>query len=169
MSRRFEVGPVLVALGALVLLVSLFLDWYGALTAWDAFEVVEVLLGSLAVLALAIAVGQLMADLEYVERRWLPAVVLAIAVLVAAEIIDPPPAAGGEDPTTGAWLAFGSALVMFIGTVLTFGRVRFAVSVEGREVERERVAVVDHRQDTTEASAVPADGQATTSEAAKKD
>ena len=42
MTRRFEVGPILVALGAVVLLVSLFLDWYGSLTAWDAFEVVEV-------------------------------------------------------------------------------------------------------------------------------
>jgi hypothetical protein len=165
MSRRFEVGPVLVALGALVLLVSLFLDWYGALTAWEAFEVVEVLLGSLAVIALVIAVGQLMPDLEYIERRWLPAVVLAVAVLVAAEIIDPPPAAGSEDPGTGAWLAFGAALVMFVGTILTFGRVRFAVSVEGREMERERVAVVDHRQDTTEAAAV----QAQPDEAANKD
>src|SRR5215216_5519532 len=102
MTRRFEVGPILVALGALVLLVSLFLDWYGALTAWEAFEVVEVLLGSLAIVALVIAVGQLMPALEYVERRWLPMVVLAVAVLVAAEIIDPPPAAGGEGPTTGA-------------------------------------------------------------------
>jgi hypothetical protein len=159
MSRRFEVGPILVALAALVLLVSLFLDWYGALTAWEAFEVVEVLLGSLAVTALVIAVGQLIPDLEYVERRWLPAVVLAIAVLVAAEIVDPPPAAGGEDPATGAWIAFGSALLMFIGAVLTFGRVRFAVSVEGREI-RERVAVVDHRQDTTETAAVSPDGEA---------
>jgi hypothetical protein len=169
MSRRFEVGPILVALGALVLLVSLFLDWYGALTAWEAFEVVEVLLGSLAVAALVIAIGQLMPDLEYIERRWLPAVVLAVAVLVAAEIVDPPPAAGGEEPATGAWLAFGAALVMFLGAVLTFGRVRFAVSVEGREVERERVAVVDHRYDTTETGAVSPDGEAATSEAAKKD
>jgi hypothetical protein len=165
MMRRFEVGPILVALGALVLLVSLFLDWYGSLTAWEAFEVVEVLLGSLAVIALAIAVGQLIPDLEYVERRWLPAVVLAVAVLVAAEIVDPPPAAGGEDPASGAWIAFGSALVMFAGTVLTFGRVRFAVSVEGREF-RERVPVVDHRQDTTETAAVSSDGEATTT---KKD
>jgi hypothetical protein len=169
MSRRFEVGPILVALGALVLLVSLFLDWYGALTAWDAFEVVEVLLGSLAVAALVIAVGQLLPDLEYVERRWLPIVVLAVAVLVVAEIIDPPPAAGGEDPATGAWLAFGSALVMILGTILTFGRLRFAVSVEGREVERERVAVVDHRQDTTETAAVAPDEQAPASDAANKD
>lgn len=161
MSRRFEVGPILVALGALVLLVSLFLDWYGSLTAWEAFEVVEVLLGSLAVAAFVIAVGQLIPDLEYIERRRLPAVVLAVAVLVAAEIIDPPPAAGGQDPASGAWIAFGSALVMFIGSVMTFGRVRFAVSVEGREV-RERVAVVDHRQDTTETAAVSPDGEATT-------
>ena len=38
MTRRIEAGPVLVGLGALVLLISLFLDWYQpALTAWDAF------------------------------------------------------------------------------------------------------------------------------------
>jgi hypothetical protein len=151
--RRFEVGPVLVALAALVLLVSLFLDWYGPLTAWDAFEVVEVLLVALAVTALVIAVGQLAPDLDYLERRWLPAVVLAIALLVAAEMINPPPAAGDEDLGAGIWLAFGAAVVMFIGTVLTFGRVRFAVSVEGRQV-RERVPVVDQRQDTTETAAV---------------
>jgi hypothetical protein len=139
-----------------VLLVSLFLDWYGPLTAWDAFEVTEVLLGALAVVALVIAIGQLAPDLDYAEPRWLPAVVLAIALLVAAEIINPPPAAGNEDIGPGAWLAFGAAVVMFIGTVLTFGRVRFAVSVEGRQ-RRERVPVVDHRQDTTETAAVSAD------------
>jgi hypothetical protein len=153
-----EVGPILVAVGAVVLIVSLFLDWYGSLTAWDAFEVTEVLLGSLAVAALVIAVGQLMPDLEYIDRRRLPVVVLAIAVIVAAEIINPPPAAGGQDPATGAWLAFGAAVLMFVGAVLTFGRVSFAVSVEGRET-RERVAMVDHCQDTTETAAVPAEGE----------
>jgi hypothetical protein len=158
MTRRFEVGPVLVALGAIVLLVSLFLDWYGPLTAWESFEVVEVLLVALAVTALVIAVGQLLPDLDYGDRRWLPAIVLGIALLVAAEIINPPPAAGGEDPATGAWIAFASAVVMFGGTVLTFGRVRFAVSVEGRQV-RERVPVVDHRQDTTETAAVKEDDE----------
>jgi SNF family Na+-dependent transporter len=153
MTRRFEVGPILVALGAIVLLVSLFLDWYGGLTAWEAFEVVEVMLAALAVTALVIAAGLLAPGIEYVERRWMPAVVLGILLLVAAEIVDPPPAAGDQAPTTGAWLAIGSALVMFAGAVLTFGRVSFAVSVEDRDV-RERVAVVDHRQDTTESAAV---------------
>src|ERR1044072_6302964 len=147
MSRRFEVGPIIVALAAIVLLVIVFLDWYGSLTAWDAFEVVEVILGALAVIAFVIALGQLLPDLDYADRRWLPAVVLAIAVLVAAEIINPPPAAGGPDPATGARLAVRAAFAMFVGAVLTFGRVRFSLSVEGR-VTRERVPVVDNRQDT---------------------
>ena len=152
MTRRFEVGPILVALAAIVLLVSLFLDWYGSLTAWDVFEVVEVILGALAVVAFVIALGQIVPDVDYADRRWLPAVVLAVAVLVAAELINPPPAAGGQDPAIGAWIAFGAAIVMFIGAVLTFGRVRFSLSVEGRTT-RERVPVVDHRQDTTETAA----------------
>jgi len=46
------------------------------------------------------------AHAEFGDRRWLPAIVLAVAVLVAAEIINPPPAAGGQDPGTGAWIAF---------------------------------------------------------------
>jgi hypothetical protein len=163
--RRFEVGPILVGLGAILLLVSLFLDWYGGLTAWDAFEVVEVMLATLAVTAIVIAVGLLAPDVEYVERRWLPAVVLGVVLLVAAEVVNPPPAAGEQDPTTGAWIAVGSALVMLAGAVLTFGRVSLAVSVEGRDV-REHVAVVDHRQDTTEGAAVDG-GSAEPAEQAK--
>jgi CDP-diglyceride synthetase len=157
MTRRFEVGPILVALGAILLLVSLFLDWYGPLNAWEAFEVVEVLLAGLAVAALIVATGQLVPDVEWGERRWLPVIVLAVAVLVAAELVDPPPAAGAEQLEQGAWLAFAAALVMLAGAVLTVGRISFAVSVEGRE-PRERVAVLDHRQDTTEATAVAGEG-----------
>jgi hypothetical protein len=156
MTRRFEVGPILVALGAMLLLVSLFLDWYGPLNAWEAFEVVEVLLAGLAVAALIVAAGQLVPDLEWGERRWLPAIVLAVAVLVAAELVNPPPAAGDAPLEQGAWLAFAAALVMLSGAVLTVGRISFAIAVEGREL-RERVAVLDHRQDTTETSALTED------------
>jgi len=158
MTRRFEVGPILVALGAIVLLVSLFMDWYGPLSAWDAFEVVEVLLLALSIAAIVIAVGVLVPDLGVGESRWLPAIVLAIAVLVAAELINPPPAAGDATLEEGAWLAFAAALVMLSGAVLSVGKISFAVSVQGRET-RERVAVVDHRQDTTEATAVDPDAK----------
>jgi hypothetical protein len=156
MTRRFEVGPLLVALGAAILLVSLFLEWYGTLTAWEAFEVVEVLLAVLAVAALTIAVGLLLPDLGYVERRWLPLVVGAAVILVIAQVIDPPPTAVGEELEAGAWFAFGAVFLMSAGALLTFGRISFALSVEDRDV-RERVPVVDHRQDTTETAAVRAD------------
>jgi hypothetical protein len=157
MNRRFEMGPLLVALGAVLLLVSLFLDWYGPLSAWDAFEVVDVLLAALAVLCLVGGLGTLARDdMVFVDRRWLPGIVLAVAVIVVAEIIDPPPAAADLSPDTGAWIAFGSAIVMLIGALLSLGRVSVSVSVAEREY-RQRVAAVDERrQETTETGAVVA-------------
>jgi hypothetical protein len=139
-------------------LVSLFLDWYGPLNAWEAFEVVEVLLAVLAVTALVLAAGQLIPGLDAGDHRWLPVLVAAVAVLVAAELVDPPPAAGDEGIEQGAWLAFAAALIMLAGAVLTVGRISFAIAVEGREL-RQRVAVLDHRHETTETAAVPADDE----------
>ena len=155
MIRRFELGPILVMLGALLLLVSLFLEWYGPLNAWESFEVVDVLLAALAVTAVVVAASALAPGLDYVERRWLPGVVFAVAVLVAAEIIDPPPAAADLDPSTGAWIAFGAAVMMLVGAVLSLGRVSLSIAIEGRDV-RQRVPAVDERQPTSESAAVAA-------------
>jgi hypothetical protein len=155
MNRRFEMGPLLVALGAILLIVSLFLDWYGPLSAWGAFEVVDVLLASLGVLSLIGALGTLAPEIAYVERRWLPGLVLAVAVIVAAEIIDPPPAAANLTAGTGAWIGFAAAVVMLLGAVMSLGKVSVSVSIEEREY-RQRVAAVDERQQTTETGAVVA-------------
>jgi hypothetical protein len=153
--RRFEIGPLLVAVAALVLLVSLFLEWYAGETAWDAFEVADVMLAALAVLALVAAAGLIAPELAYVDRGILPAVAIGATVLVAAQLLSPPPGLAGADPDTGAWIAFAASLVMLAGTVLSFGRVSLAVEVEGRE-PRQRVAAVDHRPPTTETGqAVP--------------
>ena len=146
--RRFEIGPLIVALGSLVLLVSLFLEWYGDANAWQAFEVTDVLLAALALLALFAAAGQVAPELPYLDRRFLPGAVIALAVLVVAQILSPPPAATGLDPETGAWLAFAAALAMVAGAVLSFGKVSFSVAIEGREPQR--VAAVDHRPPPTE-------------------
>jgi hypothetical protein len=158
MTRRIEAGPVLVGLGALVLLISLFVDWYQpAVTAWEAFEVLDLLLAALGVAALVGAAGAIMPDIAVIERHWLPAIVAATAIVVVAQILDPPPVVTG-DPDTGAWLALGAAAVMCIGTLLTLGRVSFALTVEGRDTRR-RVSAVDHRADdptTTEGPAVKA-------------
>jgi hypothetical protein len=157
MTRRIEAGPVLVGLGALILLISLFLDWYQpAVTAWDAFEVLDLLLAALAIAALVAAVGAIRPEATVVERHWLPAIVAAITIIVVAQILNPPPVLVDGDLDTGAWLALGSAIVMCLGTLLTLGRVSFALTVEGRDTRR-RVSAVDHRADdptTTEGPAI---------------
>ena len=149
MTRRFDIGPIMLALGAVLLLVALFLDWYGPLTAWNAFELTDILLAALGVAALVGAAGLLALDFEYLDKRFVPWIAGAAFVLVAAELLDPPPGAGGETLGTGAWLALASAVVMVLGTVLSFGRVSFAVAVEGRD-RRVRVAPVDHQGPPTE-------------------
>jgi hypothetical protein len=155
MTRRIEAGPVLVALGALVLLVSIFLDWYEPnVTAWEAFEFLDLLLAALAVAALVAAIGALRPEATVVERHWLPAIAAAVTIIVASQLLNPPPAVDG-DPQEGAWLALGAALVICLGTLLTLGRVSFALTVEGRDTRR-RVSAVDTRTDptTTEGPAV---------------
>jgi hypothetical protein len=149
LTRRFDIGPILLALGAALMLVSLFLDWYGPLTAWNAFELADVLLAALAAAALVGALGMLAPELEYLERRVVPWIAGGAFVLVAAELLDPPPGAGGETLGTGAWLALAAAVAMVVGTVLSLGRVSLAVAVEGRD-RRTRVPAVDHQGPPTE-------------------
>ena len=151
--RRFEIGPLIVAVGSLVLLVSLFLDWYGNDSAWGVFEVTDVLLAALALTALAAALGLIAPELAWLDRRWLLISVFAATILVVAEILSPPPSVGGADPQTGAWIGFAASLVMVAGAVLSLGRVSFSVAIEGRE-PRQRVSAVDHRPPTTETGAV---------------
>lgn len=160
MTRRFEIGPLLVAVAALVLLVSLFADWYGDRTAWAAFEITDLLLAALAVAALVAAVGILAPEVSYLDRRWVPAAAVAITLIVVAELVSTPPTVGDASPQPGAWVAFGAALAMLVGAVLSVGRVSFSVNVEGREL-RQRVAAVDHRQPTTESGAVVAPAEET--------
>jgi hypothetical protein len=147
MPRRLETGPLLVIVGALLLLVALFLPWYtGDLTAWEAFEVWDLVLAALALASIVAAIGLLSPDTALVDRRWLPAAVLTAIVVVAAEIINPPPAAAGQNPRLGAWLALGGAALMAAGALLTFSRVRLALTVEGRDPRR-HVPAVDARGD----------------------
>src|SRR5690348_9252629 len=152
--RRFDIGPLIVAIGSLVLLVSLFMDWYGRVTAWGVFEVADVLLAVLAIGALLASLGMIAEEISVLDARWLPAIVLSATVLVIAEILSPPPVVGGADPQEGAWIAFAAALVMIVGTVLTLGRVSFSFAIEGREPRR-RVAAVDHRPPPTETGQQP--------------
>jgi hypothetical protein len=151
-TRRFDIGPIVLALGALLALVGLFLAWFGDFTAWDSFELTDLLLAALALAGLVVAVGLVLPDAEVIDRAALPWIVGAAFVIVAVELINPPPAADGQDLGTGAWLSFAGAVAMVVGAVLSLTRVSFAVAVEGRD-RRRRVAAVDHRPPPTETGA----------------
>lgn len=154
MTRRFDIGPFVLAFGALLLLVGLFLDWYGAFNAWAVFEIADLLLAALAVAGVIGAVGLLTPDVDYVDKRALPWIVGVSFVVVAAQVMDPPPAAAEQAIGTGAWLALVGAALMVAGAVLSFSKVSFNVAVEGRD-RRQRVAAVDHRPPPTETGQQP--------------
>jgi hypothetical protein len=150
LTRRFDIGPFVLALAALVLLVSLFLDWFATFNAWQVFEITDVVLAALAIAAIVGAIGLLVPDADYIDRRYVPWIVGAAFVLVADQVLQPPGGLDSDVLGTGAWLAFGATVFMAIGTLLSLGKVHFAVAVEGRD-RRRRVSAVDHRPPPTEA------------------
>ena len=101
MRERFDAGTGLVALGAVLLLVSLFVDWYDPSgTAWAVFEFVDILL-ALAAMACLVAVVPRYAALQ----RAVPLIAFVALFIVAVQLIQPPPAAAGDQLKAGAWLA----------------------------------------------------------------
>ena len=158
MRQRFDAGTVLVAAGAVLLLVSLFLDWFGApgsgsgVSAWTTFEVLDLLLAALALAAIStlFVVGDALAVLQ----RALPWISLTALVIVASQLIDPPPAALDAERETGAWLALAATLVMSCGSLLSSARISVVVDVQGRE-RRRRMAAVDAREEPTTPAAPP--------------
>jgi hypothetical protein len=114
--RRAE--PV-AGLGGILLLVSLFLPWYGPgnVTGWQAFAVIDVLLALLALLAIAVPVVSAAASG--------PAKPIAVAVLASAlgwiavllvvfRLLELPDGFG--ELRYGAWLALAGALIAWIGS-----------------------------------------------------
>ncbi|MGI8800981.1 MAG: hypothetical protein ACR2KV_02250, partial [Solirubrobacteraceae bacterium] len=135
--RRFETGSLVAALGAVLLLVSLFLEWFQPdLTAWDAFEVWDLVLAGLALAVLAIAAGEL-----GWWRGPQPPVEIVVAgvgavIVVACALINHPPAAIGRSVKDGAWLGLAGAVLMAAGGVMARVGVSFSLSVEPQPVRR---------------------------------
>jgi hypothetical protein len=145
-GRAFDLGRVLVGIGALALIVSLFLDWYSGgpgltFSAWGSFELVDLLLAALALAALYVVV----AGLALRDRAPLvPDLLLRVAgplalVLVVLAIIDEPPvfAAIDAELEEGVWIALAGAVLMTVGAIL--GAVRISVVVAERERRRRPV------------------------------
>ena len=146
MSRRpLDAGAAVAAAGAVLLLVSLFLDWYGddrhGYSAWTVFEVVDLVLAAIALVTLSTFLST-----SGVEPRLprAPLLVLGSAALVltASQLIDGPPATALTqfDLQTGAWLALAGSALVLAGAFMSVARVSFSVEQrETRAAETETV------------------------------
>jgi hypothetical protein len=149
MRERFDAGSGLVAVGAVALLVSLFLDWYtpGG-DAWAVFEWIDLALAGVAIYALLMVAPRFAP-----AGRALPLVAAIALVVVAVQLFSKPPAARGADLDTGAWLALAATALMAAGSALAAASISVTIDVHGRE-RRRRAAAIDARE---RAAAAPED------------
>jgi hypothetical protein len=131
-ARKLEVGPLLVGIGGIVLFASLFLDWYQpGMTAWTAFEALDLVLAGLALMAAWTVVSHLLFDAPLREGV-LPIVAGVAFVVVASQIVNHPPAAQGGRPQVGAWVGLAGAGVMAAGAALGATRISFSLPTPSR-------------------------------------
>ena len=118
-------------LGALLLFVSLFLEWYAPdHNAWTIFETWDVVLAALCLAALAAVAARAGVGRPRPDS-WLLAPAVAALVIVVVSLLDHPPAARGyaNDPETGLWLALAGTVLMLLGALLSVTRISVAVNL----------------------------------------
>jgi len=135
-SLRVEASAALAAGGGIALFVSLFLPWYAPdVTAWTAFEVLDLVLALLAIASVLAAAAEI-GVLDVMPPRQLPVLGAVAVVIVVAALINHPPLALGRPPKVGIWLAFGASLAVLTGGLLRVARISLAVTFDLPDGER---------------------------------
>jgi hypothetical protein len=136
--RRIDFGPLLAALGGLLLLISLFLHWYQpGLTAWTAFEVWDLVLAVLALAGIWVALAGVLWEAP-VRDGVLPLIGGAAFVIVLSQLVNHPPAAQGASLQSGAWLGFGGSAVMAVAGALGLTDISLPSAPPGKREPRRR-------------------------------
>jgi hypothetical protein len=149
LRERFDAGTGLVAVGAVLLLVSLFIDWYDpGGDAWAVFESLDVLLAGAAVCGLLAMAPRFGAG---GLGRALPLISVVAFAIVLVQLIDPPAVVNDSDLATGAWLALAATATMALGAILGAASISVTVDVRGRE-RRRRTAAIDARESAAAAA-----------------
>ena len=146
MQRRTDAGPVIAAVGAVVLFLSLFASWYQPdVSGWDVFETLDLLLAGIAIAAGALAAGQLGASFAAgIDLRLLPLLGGIAIAAIGVTLLQGPPGTEGSDLSSGAWIAMGGAVLILVGGGLSAARISVTVTFAGRDGRR-RVPTVDRR------------------------
>ena len=149
MRERFDAGTGLVAVGAVLLLVSLFIDWYDpGGDAWAVFESLDLVLVAAAVCGLLAVAPRFGAG---GLGRALPLIATSAFAIVVVQLFDPPPVVSDSSLATGAWLALAATATMAGGALLGAASISVTVDVRGRE-RRRRTAAIDARESAAAAA-----------------
>ena len=139
---KLEVGWLLAGVGAILLLISLFLDWFEpGLTGWTVFEALDLLLAAAALAVLGVAARPF--GFTAVDETAGRAAAAVAFVVVVSQLVNHPPAATGADIEVGGWLALAGALLMLVGALLNHTGVSLAVVLD----DSDRRGPVDARDD----------------------
>jgi hypothetical protein len=166
MPDRIDARPILGAIGGVLVLIGLSVTWYQTPAqpptiasaplgnAWGVFETLDLVLAVIAAAGLYIAYEQMTGRFRLGEGWLLPLGLLAL-LIVASQIIDPPPsvantAGSAADPETasGAWLALGGSGAMLVAGVLSTASVSLALvsdSSSRRGTQRTRKRSLEDR------------------------
>ncbi len=126
--RRVRTGEIVAGVAGVVLLLSLFLEWYTVrgraegLTAWSAFSFVDLLVCLVALLGIALAVSQVVG-----RGPALPVAIgvitttlgLAATLLVLYRILNQPGPNDAIGVGAGAWIGLAACLGVFLGAWLS--------------------------------------------------
>ena len=126
-ETQIPIGPLVAAVGAVLLIVSLGLDWYGPFSGFNSFEFLDLLLVVLALVTLAVLAAEL-GLLRTPLREGTPLVIGVVALLVVlSQLVNHPPTAVGRDVESGLWLGLAGAALMLAGAILSTARIAIAV------------------------------------------
>ena len=126
--RRVRIGEIVAGVAGVVLLLSLFLEWYTVrgraegLTAWSAFSFVDLLVCLVALLGIALAESQVVG-----RGPALPVAIgvitatlgLAATLLVLYRILNQPGPNDAIGVGAGAWVGLAACLGVFLGAWLS--------------------------------------------------
>jgi hypothetical protein len=142
----------MVVVGGLALFASLFVDWYEVgpleegVSAWTVFEIADLVLAGLAILAIASAVpvrlGGAPEPRPLLDPRWSTWLGVAALVLVIVTLINDPPAVRDRPLEVGGWIGLAGAVLLAAGGVLSGSRISIVISSRAN-VPPERVNPVE--------------------------
>jgi cytochrome bd-type quinol oxidase subunit 2 len=116
--RRVRIWEWLTGLAGAVLLVSLFLPWYGAggadASAWEAFAVTDVILALVGLMALGLPIIAATQRTTAVPQAWTALIMLVVVpgILIALfRLLNLP--GDGLERQAGIWLGFAATVAVF--------------------------------------------------------